>query len=296
MQACTIALDFHYICKNLNSLIMKRIVLSLLVLATAAGLQAQSRVVEASMKSKLLGAEKPYLIYLPDGYDTSGKSYPVLYLLHGASDTHTAWRDKGVMQLIADEHTEAGMMLPMIIVMPDARGEGENNMGKNMGYFNQPGWPYEDFFFTEFIPYIEKTYRIIGDKRHRAVAGLSMGGGGSASYAQRHPDMFSSTCPLSGALGGMRRLDKPELMEQTSPVRFVENATPEQVDAMKTVRWYVDCGDDDFLWMPNIEFFRLMKEKGIPLQYRMRNGGHNWEYWQTALPSVLSFISIGFAE
>uniref|UniRef100_S0DG91 Carbohydrate esterase family 1 protein n=1 Tax=termite gut metagenome TaxID=433724 RepID=S0DG91_9ZZZZ len=285
---------------------MKKLLLSLLALAalgvsTQAQVQAQpqpdrSRVVEATMKSDLLGREKPYLVYLPAGYDTNpDKKYPVLYLLHGASDTHTAWRDKGVMQLITDQHTEAGMTLPMIVVMPDARGEGENNTGKNMGYFNQEGWPYEDHFFTEFIPYIEKTYRIIGDKQHRAVAGLSMGGGGSAAYAQRHPEMFSSACPLSGALGGMSRDTSPE-RHRNSPVGFVENATPEQVEALKTVRWYVDCGDDDFLWQANVAFFGAMKAKGIPLQYRMRNGGHNWEYWQTALPEVLTFISIGFAR
>ncbi len=274
---------------------MKKILLTLLTVAAAVNLQAQSRIEEATVKSQLLGVEKPYLVYLPADYDSSGKSYPVLYLLHGASDTHTAWRDKGVMKLITDEHTEAGMTLPMIIVMPDARGEGVNNMGKNMGYSNQPGWPYEDFFFTEFIPYIEKTYRIVGDKKHRAVAGLSMGGLGSAGYAQKHPDMFSSACPLSGALSGLSRDARPE-KKANSPVGFLESATPQQVEALKTVRWYVDCGDDDFLWQANIEFFSLMKQKGIPLQYRMRNGAHSWEYWQTALPQVLTFCSIGFSE
>jgi enterochelin esterase-like enzyme len=107
--------------------------------------------------------------------------------------------------------------------------------------------------------------------------------------------MFSSACPLSGALGGMTR-DTPSGRRADSPVWFLENATPEQIDALKTVRWWVDCGDDDFLWQANIGFYRLMKEKGIPLQFRMRNGGHNWEYWQTALPSVLAFVSIGFSE
>ncbi len=275
---------------------MRKIVLSLLALCTVIGTTAQqrqeSRVVEATMKSELLGREKPYLIYLPAGYDENPtRKYPVLYLLHGASDTHTAWRDKGQMKIITDEHIEAGLTLQMIVVMPDARGEGENNTGKNMGYFNQEGWPYEDHFFTEFIPYIEKTYRIIGDKKHRAVAGLSMGGGGSAGYAQRHPEMFSSACPLSGALAGMGRNSATG-----SHTDFVNNATPEQVETLKSVRWYVDCGDDDFLWQANIDFYRAMKEKGIPLQYRTRNGGHNWEYWQTALPSVLTFISIGFSE
>ena len=275
---------------------MKRLFFLLITLLISYNIPAQnSRVIEATIKSQLLGIEKPYLVYLPAGYDNSGKDYPVLYLLHGASDTHTAWRDKGNMQIITDEHIESGKTLPMIIVMPDARGEGQDNMGKNMGYFNQPEWPYEDFFFKEFIPYIEKTYRIKGDKKHRAVAGLSMGGGGSARYAQAHPGMFSSACPLSGALGGMTRNSTTE-KRSDSPINFINNATPEQIAALKSVRWYVDCGDDDFLWQANIEFFKLMKEKDIPLQYRMRNGGHNWEYWQTALPSVLTFISIGFTE
>jgi enterochelin esterase-like enzyme len=273
---------------------MKKILLSLFAASLVFGAAAQnrtsqSRVVEATMKSELLGVEKPYLVYLPAGYDENPTlKYPVLYLLHGASDTHTAWRDKGQMKLITDEHIEAGLTLPMIVVMPDARGESENNMGKNMGYFNQEGWPYEDHFFAEFIPYIEKTYRIIGDKKHRAVAGLSMGGGGSVGYAQSHPEMFSSACPLSGALAGMGGA--------SSHVDFVKNATPEQIAALKSVRWYVDCGDDDFLWQANIDFYRAMREKQIPLQYRTRNGGHNWEYWQTALPSVLTFISIGFSN
>jgi enterochelin esterase-like enzyme len=281
---------------------MKRLTHSLVLIAAIFGVSTQvqaqnptpqSRVVEASVQSDLLGREKPYLVYLPAGYDENPtKKYPILYLLHGASDTHTAWRDMGQMKVITDEHIEAGLTLPMIIVMPDARGEGDNNMGKNMGYFNREGWPYEDHFFTEFIPHIEKTYRIIGDKQHRAVAGLSMGGGGSAGYAQSHPEMFSSACPLSGALAGMGRGDA----STGSHIAFVENATPEQIAALKSVRWYVDCGDDDFLWQANIDFYRAMKEKNIPLQYRTRNGGHNWEYWQTALPSVLTFISIGFSE
>jgi enterochelin esterase-like enzyme len=255
----------------------------------------RSRVVEGKMTSALLGVEKSYLVYLPAGYDANpGKKYPVLYLLHGAGDDHTGWRDKGDMQLITDEHIEAGLALPMIVVMPDASGTGGGPNGgstTNRGYFNREGWPYEDHFFTEFIPHIEKTYRIVGDRANRAVSGLSMGGGGSAAYAQRHPEIFSSSCPMSGALGGMSRNNPSD-----NPVGFVQNATPEQIEGLRSVRWWVDCGDDDFLWQANADFFRAMKEKNIPLQYRVRNGAHNWEYWQSALPPVLTFVSIGFAE
>ena len=84
----------------------------------------------------------------------------------------------------------------MIIVMPDA------SSGRK-GYFNSLDnkWNYEDFFFQEFMPYIEKEYRIKSEKRFRAVAGLSMGGGGAFIYALRHPDIFSSACPLSANMG-----------------------------------------------------------------------------------------------
>ena len=276
--------------------------LSLIAVATLAAATAQpqsqpqrSRVEEGTMTSALLGGEKKYMIYLPAGYDADpNRKYPVLYLLHGAGDDHTGWSQKGNMQMITDEHLEAGLAVPMIVVMPDASGESggpEGGSTRNRGYFNQPEWRYEDHFFEEFIPHIERTYRIIGDKRHRAVSGLSMGGGGSVGYAQHHPEMFSSSCPLSGALSGMGRSYTTD-----SHVDFVRNATPEQVEALRGVRWWVDCGDDDFLWQANIDFFSAMKEKQIPLQFRMRNGAHNWEYWTSALPPVLTFVSAGFAQ
>ncbi len=281
---------------------MKRILLSLIAVATLVAATAQtqsqqqrSRTEQGTMTSALLGVEKSYTVYLPAGYDADpNKKYPVLYLLHGAGDDHTGWLLKGNMQMITDEHIEAGLARAMIIVMPDASGESggpEGGSTRNRGYFNQPEWPYEDHFFEEFIPHIERTYRIIGDKRHRAVAGLSMGGGGSVGYAQHHPEMFSSACPLSGALSGMGRS-----YTTSSHVDFVRNATPEQVEALRGVRWWVDCGDDDFLWQANIDFFSAMKEKQIPLQFRIRNGAHNWEYWTSALPSVLTFVSMGFEE
>ena len=72
--------------------------------------------------------------------------------------------------------------------------------------------------------------------------------------------------------------------------------TDDQAAALRTVRWWVDCGDDDFLYEGNIRFYDQMKKHHIPLQFRMRDGGHTWRYWQTALPDVLTFISIGFAE
>lgn len=279
---------------------MKKALLSagllLLALAPAA---AQSRIETITIPSALLGCQRPCSVYLPDGYDRSGESYPVLYLLHGASDEHDAWVKKGNMQQIVDETIAEGRAVPMVVVMPDASGEGEYHLGAHLGYFDVPGWPYERFFFEELIPAIESRYRIAGDKRNRAIAGLSMGGGGSAAYAQRHPDRFGAACPLSALLAdsasGLRN-NEPFIrsVRETSPIAFLETMTAEQAAQLRTVRWRVDCGDDDFLWEDNIRFYTLMRRNAIPLEFRMRDGGHTWRYWSSALPEVLTFISSGF--
>ena len=273
---------------------MKRTLLFVLGLCAVMATQAQSRVTEVAYKSELLGTEKYFMVYVPDGYDVSDKAYPVLYLLHGAGDNHTGWQEKGMMRTIVDEAIESGMAVPMIVVMPDASGVGGGKDGGstvNRGYFNQQGWPYEDHFFGELIPFVEKEFRVIADRGHRAVSGLSMGGGGTAAYAQRHPEVFGSAVPMSGALGSGRGGHSGN-----TPIAFVENITPEQLEGQRAIRWMVDCGDDDFLWETNVEFFKAMKAAGIPVQFRMRNGGHNWEYWQTSLADVLTFVSIGFAQ
>ena len=159
----------------------KTLVTALLALTAALTAGAQSRTEVYTFPSEVLGAEKSCTVYLPDGYDRSQESYPVLYLLHGASGCHTDWTQKGDLRRIADEAIAAGMARPMIVVMPDASGEGPKRTGRHMGYFDVPGWDYERFFFEEFMPAVEKRYRIASDKAHRAVAGLSMGGGGTAA-------------------------------------------------------------------------------------------------------------------
>lgn len=280
---------------------MKRLLISLLALTAALTAAAQSRIETFTLSSETLGAEKSCTVYLPDGYDQSQQNYPVLYLLHGASGCHTDWTKLGDMRRIADETIASGMARPMIVVMPDAAGEGPNHTGEHMGYFDVPGWNYEQFFFREFMPAVEKRYRIAADKAHRAISGLSMGGGGTAVYALRHPELFSSACPLSGLLDlfpGPRSYDSAfqRSVVENSPVALLRAMTDEQLGAVRSVRWWVDCGDDDFLWKCNVDFYTLMRERRIALQYRMRDGGHTWRYWQTALPDVLTFVSTGFGR
>ena len=277
---------------------MKRALLSILVFLAC--LCSAQTITEHSVKSNILGCEKKYCIYLPQGYEEGNKQYPVLYLLHGLTDNHTAWRDRGNVKEIATEIFNNGNSKEMIIVMPDAGTTYD-------GYFNCEGWRYEDFFFTEFIPHIESTYRIKADRKHRAIAGLSMGGGGTIGYALRHSEMFSSAYAMS-ALAGMvenswisrdadarRRLFIESAVEYNN-IAVLENIGKDELDSLASVRWFIDVGDDDFLLENNMDFIKAMRKQRIKHQFRVREGGHTWQYWQQALYIALPFISEGFEE
>ena len=303
--------DFTFMSEQLNPfyltiMIRKAAYLIALVIMTI-NLNAQTGKVydNLSMESKILKMERKYAIYLPPDYETSERSYPVLYLLHGAGDDQTGWVQFGEVLHIADHAIVEGSATPMIIVMPDG------NRGQR-GYFNdlQNEWRYEDFFFEEFLPYVETTYRIKGEKRYRAISGLSMGGGGTFMYALHHPELFSSACPLSASCGPLNRED----MERQLKWRGWEPGSKEEMEAWykrhsvlelindmpddqkKAVRWYIDCGDDDFLFEGNSLAHIALRKKEIPHEFRIRNGGHSWTYWREALPEVLIFISAAFHQ
>lgn len=265
---------------------------------------------DLTMQSEILKMERHYAVYLPPDYESSERSYPVLYLLHGAGDDQTGWIQFGEVLRIADKTILEGSATPMIIIMPDG------NRGQR-GYFNdmKNEWRYEDFFFEEFMPYVEKTYRIKGEKRFRAISGLSMGGGGTFMYALHHPELFSSACPLSASCGPLSM----ENMEEQLKWRGWETGTKAEMeawykqhsvlelvnaidaDALKKnrqdqVRWFIDCGDDDFLFEGNSLAHIAMRKKEIPHEFRIRDGGHTWTYWRESLPVVLSFISDAFHQ
>lgn len=281
------------------------IIINLLVAYSLSAFSQTGKVYDnLSLESKILESNRKYAIYLPPDYFTSERSYPVLYLLHGAGDDQTGWVQFGEVLHIADQAIAAGEATPMIIVMPDAKTG-------TMGYFNtlKNDWRYEDFFFEEFMPFIETTYRIKSEKRFRAVAGLSMGGGGSFMYALHHPELFSSACPLSAYIGplnyeeferryarGAGDLSKSELknyFERHNAVSLVEKMSDKD---LKSVRWFIDCGDDDFLYEGNSLVHIAMRKKEIPHEYRVRDGGHTWTYWRASLPVVLSFVSDAFHQ
>ena len=284
---------------------MKKVISLLLGLVVAVAALAQSKIVTESVQSQLLGCEQKYNVYLPDGYD-AGKSYPVIYLLHGLYGDYTDWVKQGNMRIVADELIGTGELRPVVIVMPNA-GNADVHHYQN-GYFNVENWPYEDFFFQELLPAVEQKYACGGSKGRRAIMGLSMGGGGSIAYAQRHPELFSSSYGMSAWLDnkqdevqeGMDPDSKLILtanaVREHSALDFMDKADAATIDRLKTVQWFLDCGDDDDLMPLSVDLYRKMKKAGLRSELRVRNGAHTWEYWHTALRLSLPFASRNFSE
>lgn len=279
--------------------------LSLILLLSFAFLPLMAgKIVTDSVSSKILGTTVTYNVYLPDGFGEVPAHYPVVYLLHGLSDDYTAWATRGNMQIVTDELMRSGEARPMVIVMPNAGGPDIRNTWN--GYFNMPGWNYEDFFFQEFIPEIESRYKCGGCKQQRAVMGLSMGGGGSTVYCQRHPDMFSSCYAMSPWLddksfeveGQNTTKDKLyyvcQAVREHSAIDFVAGADEATLEKLRTVAWFIDCGDDDFLFHLSADLHMKMKAAGVHSELRVRDGVHNWEYWHLALRLSLPFASRNF--
>jgi S-formylglutathione hydrolase FrmB len=286
---------------------------TLLLVISFSTANAQSGLLKESLKvkSSILSKDIEYSIFLPSDYETSNRRYPVLYLLHGYTDDETGWAQFGEAHLIADRVINNGDSAPMIIVMPDAGVSWYVN-----SYDGKTN--YENFFIKELISHIDATYRTRATKQYRAISGLSMGGYGTLIMATKHPGLFSAAAPLSAGvfqdeaivngddnlwknvlgdiygkkdLAGKNRLT--EHYYKNSILKIIETGN---ADELKKVRYYIDCGDEDFLIKGNMALHSVMIDKKIPHEFRVRDGVHNWTYWRTSLPEVLKFVSESFHQ
>lgn len=274
-------------------------ILAMLLAGLFCTLPTQAAVLRDSLHSDVLGVNKYYTVYLPPSFKQDAQAhYPILYLLHGLTDNDRAWTEKGQIERVLDELIGCGEIPPMVVIMPNAGERDTRNI--QSGYFNMPGWRYEDFFFTELLPAVEAKYRAGGSKEQRAVAGLSMGGGGSVGYAMAHPDLFAACYAMSAWLDSERHddagpTDKMALLMNAvndhNPMKLLEQADDSQLTAIRSVRWYIDCGDDDFLLEQNVQLMLQMRKSKVAHQLRVRDGSHNWEYWHNALRLCLPFVS-----
>ena len=261
-----------------------------------------------TMSSSILGKSVNYSVYLPYDYETSKRSYPVVYLLHGYTDNETAWVQFGQVHHVLDKKIALRELPEMIVVMPDAGVTWYINDFKNKVR-------YEDMFVEEFIPYIDKTYRTRATKEFRGITGLSMGGYGSLLYAMKHPNLFAASAPLSAAIYHKEEVIKHKAArwEKVESILYGKDlkgedritahwkannpfylADSSDKRSLREVKYYFDCGDDDFLYKGNSLFHVKLRDMNIKHEFRIRDGKHNWQYWRTGIGDALVFIGNQF--
>lgn len=243
-----------------------------------------------TVDSEILDETMHYSIYLPHGYHmhkNNRKDYPVLYLLHGATGNHTVYPRRIGIKALADKAIRDGDCGEMVIVMPRSCGGVYVNLRTGV-------YSYEDYFFRELIPHIEKTFRVRPGNGARAIAGHSMGGHGALFYALKYPDRFVSCCAV-GASFEFKEDDETDYGPSSNDLgRLLRRAA--QNDRASKVRFMIDCGKDDSLCEVNGRFHRKMTDLGIDDEFHVGEGGHTWEYWRKAMPNVLRFTGKSFRQ
>lgn len=259
-----------------------------------------------TMESGVLSQAIPYSTYLPKGYDTTGEDYPVLYLLHGGGGNELSWINSGNIKSHIDSAIAEKILPPVILIMPAAnRSRYINNYDGSVLY--------EDFFIKEFVPYVDSTYNTLPKKQGRILIGSSMGGYGSVVLAMKHPETFSASVSFMGSFCEDDRIRSMSVEEwntstrgpvygldlvvgerftthyrQHDPCHILEKSN---AAALKTVAWYLDCGDEDFRISGNMRLFRSMQSLSIPIELRVRDGGHNMNYVQAGLEDAFGFVA-----
>ncbi|HVB28597.1 MAG TPA: alpha/beta hydrolase family protein [Terriglobia bacterium] len=258
-----------------------------------------------AVQSRILHRPVGYCAILPPGYHADKtRRYPVLYLLHGLGENDQFLIRSGGLNLVQDLWDKRRMG-KFLIVTPDAGSSFDINSRNGRER-------YEDFFIQEFLPYIGRRYRALAGRRNRGIAGLSMGGYGALHLAFRHPQLFGSVSAESAALlerlpavtvagpqpqalrmmfgGAFGSPPDPAFWKQNSPLTLARTA---QLAGMKI---YFDCGaQDDYGFDRGARALdRILTARGIPHEFHLYPGGHNWRYFAAHLPALLEFESHAF--
>ena len=241
----------------------------------AYGEGADSRFIETTYVSeyaakglgKKMPYEHPYLIYLPEGYEESGKSYPTVYLLHQFNSDHTSYRIDKVDQLL-DEGIREGMFDEMIVVVPSSSEES----------WWKGGW--EKMITEELIPYIDEHYRTIRDPRFRMTAGCSMGGQGAMSVALHNPEHFSGAVSFYGAFS---------YGAGNSPNAIASQETAEYLDAFSL---YFICGNQDSygFGVPAVALHQQLEGMGVNHRFFIDNGGHDSGFYLPFFKDAFAYM------
>ena len=229
------------------------------------------------------------IVITPDSYYTQSKTYPVLYLLHGAYGDFTNWVTK------VPEIKEYSNRYNMIIVCPDGHPFS--------WYLDSPvdeNFRYETYISKELITAIDQKYHSIPSRKGRGITGLSMGGHGAFYLAFKHPYLFGATGSMSGGMNFIPFAHKKnyELANRLGsydqhPENWKNNTIINMTDLVigKDLKILFDCGIDDFLYQTNIDLHKKMVDQKIPHDYTERPGRHSWDYWRNSIKYHMVFFN-----
>jgi enterochelin esterase-like enzyme len=222
--------------------------------------------VHSSLRSAAMGHDETYRIYVPACYDQQAfRRYPALYLLHGGEHNEEHWDDVGVDET-ADAAIAAGVIPPLLIVLPDG--------GQDFGPLRGDPPPFARYLHNELIPHVDTTYRTVADRDHRALGGISYGAAWALLLAARYVDTFVAVGAHSPAIGSYNGI-YPDA----------------QAIAAGKLRVYVDVGDRDGLRRPAAAFVDVLKQAGAAPEFHMYPGSHTEAYWNGHLEEYLRFYA-----
>ena len=228
--------------------------------------------------SPTLGADRRMYVYTPPGYDSGKESYPVLYLLHGAGGDEDAWSSLGRANLILDNLIATGKAKPMIVVMTNGNAWQTSTLRQIPGLptptretFAQFQGKFEKSLVEDVVPYIEKNFRVKADKDHRALAGLSMGGGHTITASITYPGTFGYIGVFSSGIFDANA-DMAEMEKKFTTLK-----------ASGVHKYWVACGKEDFVMDSNKRLLSILDKTGFKHEYFENEGGHTWANWRTYL-------------
>ncbi|MBJ7881948.1 alpha/beta hydrolase [Gelidibacter salicanalis] len=265
-----------------------------------------------SIESKILGQTVKYSIILPKDYLKSEKRYPVVYLLHGLGGNDYSWLEYGRLGQHIDDVVNKNEIQSMIYVMPE--GYSTYYVNDFYGKFS-----YQDMFVNELVPFIDANYRTMPNNKNRATIGFSMGGFGALILPIKHPEVFSVCVPLSisvrtddqymtedptewdeqwgrlfGGVGIYGEDRITQYYKDNSPFHLFNKTN---LNRFKDLKIFIDNGDDEqTLSKSNEELHILLRDLNFDHEFRVRNGGHNFEYWRGSLTNGLNFIDDAFSQ
>ncbi len=231
---------------------------------------------EVTYFSKILGKFRRMHVYTPPGYEVGDTKYPVFYLLHGATDSDDSWSTIGRASTILDNLIAANQAVPMIVVMPDGHVTPA-------GVPNASGGTFEDEFARDIRPTIEKNYRVLTDRAHRAIAGLSMGGGQTLNIAfanladYAYVGVFSSGV-FSMGRGGRGGQSQGPGWEEQHKATLDDTALKQGLKAI----WFA-TGRGDFLIETSRSTVDVLKKHGFNVSFKETDGAHWWRNWRSYL-------------